>query len=485
MADESSFDDVKEESSGKSESCLVEKKKKQLLEELEAMISTPITPGNEPRRTDCEEVNETLQKKVKVEYSREEMEALRFANMAEQRRIWKNVCNGLAPLAKKEYDGLAAAAAAGGSKRNKKDGNKQRSGNGGKKQVSTPLLGEACSELIDNGLSDRVKSGADDAGPFDAACRGYNIGDEDKYEALEEEYSEEEDDSDEEYASIQRPAFVVEGEPNFESGPPEDGLEYLRRVRWEAAQIPKIRVAKLHRSKLKKEQSEYMPKIPEIAKCPEHLLPAKQWEDAFLAEFSQLRLALSCLEISSIKNSGDPLSEVVLPEKSYSHQSSWSINVESSPEEIKTKVHPDQSYDCSGSENENDQLSCLSTDEDSGILPSPDKLLPKSSVTEDYTNYPLLSAILKMDSVSRVSMLKKRISSFVGTNTLSRNDCLWLFALCAVVDTPLDADTCASLRSLLRKSASFLAGKSELDDEVVMLNILATISGRYFGQLES
>lgn len=77
-----------------------------------------------------------------------------------------------------------------------------------------------------------MKSGADDAGPFDAACRGYNVGDEDKYEALEEEYSEEEDDSDEEYASIQRPAFVVEGEPNFESGPPEDGLEYLRRVRY-------------------------------------------------------------------------------------------------------------------------------------------------------------------------------------------------------------------------------------------------------------
>lgn len=39
-------------------------------------------------------------------------------------------------------------------------------------------------------------------------------------------------DSDDDYASIQRPAFSVEGEPNFDSGPPEDGWEYLRRVRY-------------------------------------------------------------------------------------------------------------------------------------------------------------------------------------------------------------------------------------------------------------
>ena len=33
--------------------------------------------------------------------------------------------------------------------------------------------------------------------------------------------------------------------------------------------------------------------------------------------------------------------------------------------------------------------------------------------------------------------------------------------------------------------ASIRAGKAELDEEVVMLNILATISGRYFGQSEN
>lgn len=41
----------------------------------------------------------------------------------------------------------------------------------------------------------------------------------------------EDSDEDKYYHSMQRPAFMVEGEPNFDSGPPEDGLEYLRRVR--------------------------------------------------------------------------------------------------------------------------------------------------------------------------------------------------------------------------------------------------------------
>lgn len=42
----------------------------------------------------------------------------------------------------------------------------------------------------------------------------------------------EDDDSDAEYNSIQRPAFVVTGEPNFDAGPAMDGFEYLRRVRY-------------------------------------------------------------------------------------------------------------------------------------------------------------------------------------------------------------------------------------------------------------
>ena len=41
-----------------------------------------------------------------------------------------------------------------------------------------------------------------------------------------------EDDSDDDYDGILKPAFAVDGEPDFESGDPLDGFEYLRRVRY-------------------------------------------------------------------------------------------------------------------------------------------------------------------------------------------------------------------------------------------------------------
>lgn len=116
---------------------------------------------------------------------------------------------------------------------------------------------------------------------------------------------------------------------------------------------------------------------------------------------------------------------------------------------------------------------------------SPSASNPKTVTKVDVSNRPTLSTILDMDSVARVSMLKKRIKLAETMTSLSKNDCAWLFALCAAVDTPLNADTCAALRDLLRKCASLRAEKSELDDEVVMLNILATISGKYFGQSEN
>lgn len=66
--------------------------------------------------------------------------------------------------------------------------------------------------------------------PVDPSCSHSLIG-EDGCSIVEE--CGEDDGSDDDYASsIQRPAFLVDGEPNFDSGPPEDGWEYLRRVRY-------------------------------------------------------------------------------------------------------------------------------------------------------------------------------------------------------------------------------------------------------------
>jgi gem associated protein 2 len=90
-----------------------------------------------------------------------------------------------------------------------------------------------------------------------------------------------------------------------------------------------------------------------------------------------------------------------------------------------------------------------------------------------------------MDAVSRAATLRNYIDMSESMERLSKHDCLWLFALCATVDIPLHAGTCASLRCLLRKCLGILATKSEMDDEVAMLSVLVSICGRYFGQYDS
>ncbi|XP_021895433.1 uncharacterized protein LOC110812865 [Carica papaya] len=226
-----------------------------------------------------------------------------------------------------------------------------------------------------------------------------------------------------------------------------------------------------------------MPQIPEIAKCPEHLLPLKEWEDEFLSDFSELRLSLSHLEGSSLEASGGIQPIVTANEENVFCQLMENIIVEkfinSTTQEIETShISNDSSLESSA-----DQPN--STAKENETSPCHKNPNPKASVGDRSGDYPTISAIHRMDSVTRVSTLRKRINSIEAMSSLSKKECAWLFALCAAVDTPLDADTSASIRGLLRKCASLRAGKSEADDEVIMLNILATISGRYFGQLDT
>ncbi|KAL3676029.1 hypothetical protein R1sor_025977 [Riccia sorocarpa] len=102
-------------------------------------------------------------------------------------------------------------------------------------------------------------------------------------------------DSDEYVESFQPQALAVEGEPDFESGDPQDGWEYLRRVIWETARCPKVVVAQIAPEKLAAEQTPYMPELPAIPQCPPELLPSKDWESSYLADFTQLRKELARL----------------------------------------------------------------------------------------------------------------------------------------------------------------------------------------------
>ncbi|KAL3360237.1 hypothetical protein AABB24_016641 [Solanum stoloniferum] len=377
-------------------------------------------------------------------YCRKELENLRFVGMEQQRKMWVEVYCGLGDTVQKEYDGLADS-------NTQKHIRLSRSRRHIGKENTPVISGNNHSEHLDDqeGYIDTKNS----LSAFPPS-RDDGI----SYEGENNVY-EESDDSDDDYSSIQRPAFRVTGKPDFDSGPPEDGLEYLRRVRWEALRLPKVKVAAVQGSKLNKEQTSYMPQIPDIASCLEHLLPLKKWEEAFLADFSGLRLALSRLEAN-------------IGTCSQLHSSTF-VDQPLSSDQLPENIVLDK-FDGLMSGEEESSLS------DAGDDPALENSIPKSSPA----NSPTLSVILGMDAVARVSMLRKQITAVQSLRALTMDDCLWLFALCAAVDTPVDADTCAALRSLLRKCANLRADKSKIDDEVIMLNMLVTICGRYFGQSE-
>ncbi|KAH6770305.1 hypothetical protein C2S52_015108 [Perilla frutescens var. hirtella] len=365
-------------------------------------------------------------------YSREELEALRFEKVEEQKKKWVEVYCGLDPVVVAEYDELERA----------REKDRMPSFNFDPRPQFQKLanLGEVCPKVEGDNLENLNASDhssflpvSDDIGPS----------------VVEENYCED-DDSDEEY-SIQRPAFFVAGEPDFDSGPPQDGLEYLRRVRWEAARIPKVKVVKVNKVK---EQSIYMPQIPDVMKCPEQLLPLKHWEDSFLSDFSQLREAFSQIDLQ------EPSAETSIKEEFLNQMLEKFVSLESADNSGPSKAS-----------------SILETSDAKSSPSSPESFSPK-------VDHPTLSTILKMDSAARTSMLKKRISSTMDMDRLPYNDSLWLFALCVAIDSPLHGDTSAALRSLLRKCASLRAVKTVADDDVIVLNILVTIAGRYFGQLE-
>lgn len=405
-------------------------------------------------------------------YSRNELEALRFEGIEEQKKKWVEVYCGFDPVVQKEYDELVNHNDRSKKKQQLKERKSSNSNPRHRNEKPSLDFGEESSQSVDCGIAgmDTVHS-ASNLDPINRED-GCSVDLGDCMEA---------DDSDGDY-SIQKVAFRVKGEPDFDSGPPEDGLEYLRRVRWEAARIPKVKIAKIDRNKIKKEQTVYMPQIPDIVKCPDHLLPLKEWEDAFLADFSELRLVLSQFEMSKASNDGK------------SKPSSPPCEEEPcQPIEISIPNNSDMS-DTDGSSRSSiipmhETASDLVTETAAAVenRGSSSKECPSSSSVPSGTfgNRPTLSSILGMDAVTRVHMLRKHINVFETGSTFSKDQCSWLYALCAAVDTPLDADTSAALRSLLRKCASLRAEKSELNEEVVMLNMLATISGRYFGQSEN
>ncbi|MCO5562773.1 hypothetical protein L7F22_016405 [Adiantum nelumboides] len=263
------------------------------------------------------------------------------------------------------------------------------------------------------------------------------------------------DDSEDE-VSLQPLAFLVEGEPDFELGSPQDGFEYLRRVMWEAAQCPKVKVAKIGEKKLVAEQTKYMPEIAPILTCSPDLLPSREWVHAFLKDFSNLRAVISSISVA------EDCPEVLPPIRNASvWQSLCFGQIRNSPIDMSSGELDDV---VSTSHGHTDPFPALNGDAKA--------------------RSPYLKLLLRLDENSRATLFRYHVSWLSDQRQLAYDRAMWLFALATAVDSPLDDQTSAAFRDMLRKCAELRSWKTNVDEELYMLNILITIAGEFFGQAE-
>lgn len=94
--------------------------------------------------------------------------------------------------------------------------------------------------------------------------------------------------------------------------------------------------------------------------------------------------------------------------------------------------------------------------EESSMLKPPTKNVSKDRVKRKPSdlkgpNAPLLGILMRLDEVKRAALLRYHIAWLERVDGLPEERAQWLFALSVVVDKPLDAQTMAAYRALLRR----------------------------------
>lgn len=87
-----------------------------------------------------------------------------------------------------------------------------------------------------------------------------------------------------------RPALPVsDGEPDWDCESPNTAEEYLKRVRWEAAQCPQTTKAKLDVSVFDSKRTKYISQFKPVADAPGYCKPTIAWIKQTLIDFQKLR----------------------------------------------------------------------------------------------------------------------------------------------------------------------------------------------------
>ena len=98
---------------------------------------------------------------------------------------------------------------------------------------------------------------------------------------------------------------------------------------------------------------------------------------------------------------------------------------------------------------------------------------------------PALSDLLALSPAAMASLLQAQVRWLKRETSVTHTAGVWLYSVLALLDTPLDADTSASLRALLRFARSTLTTAQPPDSSgsvIASLHVLALIAARYYHQ---
>eukprot|EP01132_Coremiostelium_polycephalum_P007628 gene7628-9384_t len=250
---------------------------------------------------------------------------------------------------------------------------------------------------------------------------------------------------------FQAKAFDIDGESAPDDSEPMTGEEYLKRVRWEANRLANVVVAdNIDYSKINNTISKsYFTLPPKLPTCHPQLLPDQHWESNFLSDFSEFRQKLQCIKLNKKVN---PTKQLVLPH--LNDKRAWFIFCFGSSSSITTKDN-----------NKEQQQQQQQKEQKEGIIPD-------------------INLIIQLDHILIVNLVEYHIE-WLENKELNQQRSYWIYVLLSVLEKPIDSDTAANLRSLLRRLALLRSKIDSKDDPLLpSINILFTIVAKYFNQLE-
>ncbi|XP_012525396.1 gem-associated protein 2 [Monomorium pharaonis] len=214
--------------------------------------------------------------------------------------------------------------------------------------------------------------------------------------------------------------------------PPSSGEEYIKRVVIEARQCADVVVADLDPSCVKQPTKAYVKTLAGCVQAPANLKPTIEWQQYQVSDFSKLRLY-----VSQLKN------EILIGKRKWR------------PPDINL---PDI----------NDQNAWVSF-----CLGAEEKIEPTLNTLFCFNQ-------------SNIEQVLEHLVQFVETERrIEYKIGQWIYTLLAILEQPLQPDTCSCLRSLARACSVIRVDSRELDaQELGALNLFICLVARYFRQLD-